>query len=132
MLNDKLHMDLSFMYSNTKEQNMVAQGEYGNPLVPLYLFPRSEDFEKISYYEQYSIERNIDVQYWPLKDNGLSMQNPYWIVNRNMYINKKDRFLVSASLKYEIADWINVSARAKLDRDNTHNETKCMPLHSRY
>ena len=124
MLNDKLHMDLSFMYSNTKEQNMVAQGEYGNPLVPLYLFPRSEDFEKMSYYEQYSIERNIDVQYWPLKDNGLSMQNPYWIVNRNMYINKKDRFLVSASLKYEIADWINVSARAKLDRDNTHNETK--------
>ena len=85
MLNDKLHMDLSFMYSNTKEQNMVSQGEYGNPLVPVYLFPRSEDFDKVRYYERYDVERNIDTQYWPLGDNGLSMQNPYWIVNRNMY-----------------------------------------------
>ena len=62
LLNDKLHMDLSFMYSNAKEQNMVAQGEYGNPLVPLYLFPRSENFEKMAYYEQYSTERNIVIQ----------------------------------------------------------------------
>lgn len=124
MLNDKLHMDLSFMYSNTKEQNMVSQGEYGNPLVPVYLFPRSEDFDKVRYYERYDVERNIDTQYWPLGDNGLSMQNPYWIVNRNMYINKKDRFLVNASLKYDITNWLNVSARVKLDRDNTHNERK--------
>lgn len=124
LLNDKLHMDLSFMYSNAKEQNMVAQGEYGNPLVPLYLFPRSENFEKMAYYEQYSTERNIDIQYWPLGENGLSMQNPYWIVNRNMYINKKDRFLVSASLKYDITKWLNVSARAKMDRDYVHNEKK--------
>lgn len=40
MLNDKLTMDLSFMYSNVKEQNMLSQGEYANPLVPVYLFPR--------------------------------------------------------------------------------------------
>ena len=89
MLNDKLHLDVSFMYSNVKEQNMLAQGEYGNPLVPVYLFPRGEDIEKYRYYERYDIERNIDVQYWPLGENGLSMQNPYWVTDRNMYINKK-------------------------------------------
>ena len=124
MLNDKLHLDVSFMYSNVKEQNMLAQGEYGNPLVPVYLFPRGEDIEKYRYYERYDIERNIDVQYWPLGENGLSMQNPYWVTDRNMYINKKDRFLTSASLKYEITNWLNVSARATVDRDIVHNERK--------
>lgn len=124
MLKDKLHLDVSFMYSNVKEQNMVAQGEYGNPVVPVYLFPRGEDFDKYRYYERYDVERNIDVQYWPLGENGLSMQNPYWVINRNMYINKKDRFLVSASLKYDISKWFNVSARAKMDRGITYNEKK--------
>lgn len=92
MLNDKLTMDLSFMYSNVKEQNMLSQGEYANPLVPVYLFPRGDDFSKYQYYERYDVDRNIKTQFWPLKENGLSMQNPYWITNRNMYTNKKDRF----------------------------------------
>ena len=85
------------------------------------MFPRGEDIEKYRYYERYDIERNIYVQYWPLGENGLSMQNPYWVTDRNMYINKKDRFLTSASLKYEITNWLNVSARAKMDRDIVHN-----------
>ena len=101
MLNDKLTMDLSFMYSNVKEQNMLSQGEYANPLVPVYLFPRGDDFSKYQYYERYDVDRNIKTQFWPLKENGLSMQNPYWITNRNMYTNKKDRFLASGSLKYD-------------------------------
>ena len=99
MLNDKLTMDLSFMYSNVKEQNMLSQGEYANPLVPVYLFPRGDDFSKYQYYERYDVDRNIKTQFWPLKENGLSMQNPYWITNRNMYTNKKDRFLASGLLK---------------------------------
>lgn len=44
MLKDKLTLDLSFMLSSVKEQNMTAQGLYFNPLVPLYLFPAGDDF----------------------------------------------------------------------------------------
>ena len=62
MLNDKLTMDLSFMYSNVKEQNMLSQGEYANPLVPVYLFPRGDDFSKYQYYERYDVDRNIKTQ----------------------------------------------------------------------
>ena len=65
MLNDKLTMDLSFMYSNVKEQNMLSQGEYANPLVPVYLFPRGDDFSKYQYYERYDVDRNIKTQFWP-------------------------------------------------------------------
>ena len=124
MLNDKLTMDLSFMYSNVKEQNMLSQGEYANPLVPVYLFPRGDDFSKYQYYERYDVDRNIKTQFWPLKENGLSMQNPYWITNRNMYTNKKDRFLASGSLKYTITDWLNVSGRVKLDKETINSEKK--------
>ena len=73
MLNDKLTMDLSFMYSNVKEQNMLSQGEYANPLVPVYLFPRGDDFSKYQYYERYDVDRNIKTQFWPLKEHGLSL-----------------------------------------------------------
>ena len=92
MLNDKLTMDLSFMYSNVKEQNMLSQGEYANPLVPVYLFPRGDDFSKYQYYERYDVDRNIKTQFWPLKENGLSMQNPYWITNRNMLYQQERPF----------------------------------------
>ena len=124
MLNDKLTMDLSFMYSNVKERNMLAQGEYANPLVAVYLFPRGDDFTKYQYYERYDVDRNIKTQFWPLNDNGLSMQNPYWITNRNLYVNKKGRFLVSGSLKYALTDWLNISGRVKLDQENVNTSKK--------
>lgn len=44
MLNDKLHLDLSASYVLQGNQNMLSQGRYFNPLLPLYLFPRGEDF----------------------------------------------------------------------------------------
>lgn len=124
MFKDKLHVDLGFMYSNTQEQNMLAQGEYGNPLLPVYLFPRGENFEKYKHYERFDVDRNIMVQYWPLADNGLSMQNPYWVTNRNMYNNDKNRFIVSGSVKYDFTDWLNISARMRLDRENVESERK--------
>ena len=124
LLNNKLTIDFSFIYSKIKEQNMLAQGEYANPLVPVYLFPRGDDIAKYRYYERYDVDRNIKVQYWPISDNGLSMQNPYWITNRNMYNNGKDRFLASGSVKYKVADWINISGRVKLDKNLKESEKK--------
>ena len=124
MLNNKLNMDLGFMYSNVKEQNMLSQGEYANPLVPIYLFPRGDDINKYQYYERYDVDRNIKTQFWPLSDNGLSMQNPYWITNRNLYINNKNRYMTSASLKYTLSNWANISGRVKLDKDVDRSEKK--------
>lgn len=115
MLNDKLHLDLSFMFMNVKEQNMLAQGQYFNPLVPVYLFPRGDDFTKYQVFERYNASRNFKTQYWPYGDQGMQMQNPYWITERSRFNNDKNRFLMSAGLKYDIADGINVSARVKYD-----------------
>ncbi len=115
MLNNRLHMDLSFMYMRVNEQNMLSQGQYFNPLVPVYLFPRGDDFTKYQTYERYNASRNFKTQYWPYGDQGMMMQNPYWITERNRFNNNKDRFLTGIGLKFDINDWMNISARLKYD-----------------
>lgn len=118
MLNNRLHMDISFMYMHVNEQNMLSQGQYFNPLVPIYLFPRGDDIAKYQTFERYDGSRNFKIQYWPYKDQGMMMQNPYWITERDMFNNKKDRFLTGIGLKFDITDWMNVSARVKYDGNN--------------
>lgn len=115
MLNNRLHMDLSFMYMRINEQNMLSQGQYFNPLVPIYLFPRGDDIEKYQTFERYNASRNFKTQYWPYGDQGMMMQNPYWITERDKFNNYKDRFLTGLGLKFDITDWMNISARVKYD-----------------
>lgn len=121
MLNDKLTLDLNFMLSSVKEQNMTAQGLYYNPLVALYLFPAGDDFSKVQAYQRYDAERNLSTQYWPYSTN-LALQNPYWITERIKMPNHKNRYMATASVKYDLTDWINVTGRAKMDRNNERRE----------
>jgi TonB-linked SusC/RagA family outer membrane protein len=115
MLNDKLNLDVSAMYMRTTEQNMLAQGQYFNPLVPIYLFPQGDDIAKYQTYERYDADRNFKVQYWPYGDLGMQMQNPYWIINRDMFVNHKNRYMMTGALKYNITKWMNITGRAKVD-----------------
>lgn len=115
LLKDRLHLDFSFMYMNVGEQNMLAQGQYFNPLVPIYLFPRGDNMAKYEAYERYDSSRNFKTQYWPYGEQGMMMQNPYWITERNMFNNGKNRYLVGLGAKFDITDWMNISARLKYD-----------------
>ena len=123
-LNDKFTMDLSLLYVKLEEHNMLAQGQYFNPLVPVYLFPRSDDIRKYQAFERYNATRNFKTQYWPFGDLGFQMQNPYWITERDAFDNNKHRVLMSASLKYDINPWLNVMARGRFDRNTAVNEKK--------
>lgn len=120
-LNDKLTIDFSYMLSTAKEQNMLSQGQYHNPLVAVYLFPAGDDFSKLGYYERYDTNRNFPVQYWPYA-NDMSMENPYWQTERERYINHKTRNQISLSLNYKINSWLDVTGRVKYD--NSHNRSE--------
>lgn len=124
LMKEKLHVDLGASYIIQGEQNMVSGGRYFNPLFPLYLFPRGEDFENVKIYERYDEERRFPVQNWEYGDQGLSFENPYWIINREMFPTKKDRFMLHARLQYDILDWLNVAGRVRVDRTHTHEERK--------
>lgn len=120
----KLHLGVLAMYMNVKEQNMLNGGQYYNPLIPLYLMSPSDDINKYSVYERYDAGRNFPVQYWPWGTLGLQAQNPFWIVNRNMFNTGKNRFLLGASVKYDITDWLDVSARVRTDFSHSLFEQK--------
>ncbi|MBE7172435.1 MAG: SusC/RagA family TonB-linked outer membrane protein [Williamsia sp.] len=123
-LDDKISLDLGLIYVNATEQNMLAQGQYFNPLIPVYLFPRGDDIERYKLYERYNVARNFKTQFWPFGDQGFQMQNPYWITNRDIFENKKDRYLVSSAVKYAITDWLNITGRARLDKNSTVGEKR--------
>ena len=114
-LNDKMKLDVGISYILQNDRNMTNQGSYNNPLVGAYLFPRGNDWEDIQMYERYDPARKIDTQYWPIGDEAMAMQNPYWINYRNLRENKKDRYMMNASLSYQILDWLNVSGRVRVD-----------------
>ena len=123
-LEDKMHLDVGTTYILQKDRNMINQGTYNNPLVGAYIFPRGEDWDAVKMYERYDMTRRLSTQYWPIGDAGMTMQNPYWINYRNLRENKKDRFMLNASLSYDILDWLSVSGRVRMDQSVTNYTEK--------
>ena len=123
-LDNRINLDLAAMYITTKEQNMLSQGQYFNPLIPVYLFPRGDDIERYQVFERYNAARNFNTQFWPYGDLGFQAQNPYWIINRDYFNNKKDRYILSGAAKYNITNWLNIAGRVRMDNNITVAQKK--------
>ena len=54
----------------------------------------------------------------------MDIQNPYWIAYRNIRPEVKDRYMLYASLKYDITNYLNVAGRVRLDNTYTEKEDK--------
>ena len=124
MFNKKLQLDLGASYIKQKDNNMVSQGEYWNPIVAAYLFPRGESFKSIKTFERYDNVRNFPTQYWPISDSRYANQNPYWTAYRNLAPDDKDRFMFNAGLTYNVFDWLSVAGRVRLDQTFMTSERK--------
>ena len=122
-LDDRMTLDLGYMLTTVKEQNMISQGQYHNPLVPVYLFPAGDDFSKLGYFERYDTGRNFPVQYWPY-NYDISMENPYWETERERFINHKERHQATVSLNWRIAPWLDITGRVKYDKSSDKHEEK--------
>ena len=123
-LNDKLHLDVSGSYIIQNTQNMYRPGEYYNPLTAAYLFPRGEDWSAVELYKRYDASRKLATQYWPYGDQGMQLQNPYFIVNDMMTPTNRKRYMFMSSLKYDILSWLNVTGRVRVDNTNTESESR--------
>ncbi|MBS9766404.1 MAG: SusC/RagA family TonB-linked outer membrane protein [Flavobacteriaceae bacterium] len=122
-LDDKMTLDFGISYIIQKDQNLTAQGQYFNPVPAVYLFPRGENFDAIRVYELFNSVRGIYEQNWNFGD-ALKMQNPYWVSHRMNRVNKKNRYMANASLKYQILDWLDITGRIRLDDARTKFEDK--------
>ena len=122
-LDDRMTLDLGYMLTTVKEQNMISQGQYHNPLVPVYLFPAGDVFSKLGYFERYDTGRNFPVQYWPY-NYDISMENPYWETERERFINHKERHQATVSLNWRINPWLDITGRVKYDKSSDKYEEK--------
>lgn len=126
LLEDKLTLDVNAWYIKQNNQNGIAQGQYFNPLIAAYLFPRGDQIEKYQLYERYNSARGIYTQFWPDSyfDQGFQIQNPYWTINRILNLSERERFILSGALNYKVLDWLNVSGRVRYDRMANTQEDK--------
>lgn len=124
LIKDKLTLDMSASYILQNNHNLLVQGQAHNPLVPLYLFPPADDFTKFKTYEHFNPERNFPTQNWTYGEQGLSMQNPYWIVNREHFENHKMRYMFTANLSWKINDWMQATGRMRVDNTEDTYERK--------
>lgn len=112
---EKLEIRGSINYIKQDVKNRPAGGLYFNPLTGLYFFPRGQDFQEYTdNYEKYSEERNMNVQQWTA-DSHIE-QNPWWILNRNVNVNERDRFLTTLSASYKLTNNLKVQLRGNLDK----------------
>ena len=124
LFNDRLTIDVSLSYVREYANNMISFGTYFNPIVGTYLYPRGENFEQEKFFERYDAQAGHNVQAWGPGDFGMSIQNPYWIAYRNIRPEVKDRYMMYASLKYDFTDYLNITARGRLDNTYTEKEDK--------
>ena len=113
-LQDKLRLTFSFKFVRENDRNMLAQGQYFNPLTSVYLFPRGESFDAIKEFETYDAVRNINLQNWNYGDD-LKMQNPYWVTKRMLKTTKRNRYLTDFGVKYHFTTWLALEGRLRWD-----------------
>lgn len=124
LIKDVLTMDASILYISQKDQNPATANLYYNPLVPIYLFSPGEDINRYRVFETYDFNRNFKTQYWPYENQSLDglKQNPYWIRERNLFNNKRDRYMFNMGFNYKVNDWLNAAIRGRLDRFEMKNQ----------
>jgi len=121
--NNKLTVDGSVNYINQKINNSPSLGLYLNPLLGLYLFPRGVDITP--YKDQYLLAGNEGAarQNW-LGGPADINQNPWWLTNLNPNTSTRNRYLLSGSIKYDVAPWLNIQVRGNMDRTTDDYENR--------
>ncbi|WP_255490564.1 SusC/RagA family TonB-linked outer membrane protein [Dysgonomonas sp. 511] len=114
-LDDKMTLDAGLTYVNQKEKNMLGSGQYFNPLIALYTYPRGESLEDLRLYETYNSAAGYSKQNWKWGLENLDLQNPLWQMNRNIRATKRQRIMANVNLDYKINDWLSVTGRARVD-----------------
>lgn len=122
---DRLSTDFSGMFVNADDNNMMAQGQYFNPLLGAYLFPPGDDIRKYELYQRYDPDKKVPLQFWPFGNQGLSIENPYWVAYAESNKNKSNRYMLSATAKYKLLNWLDIVGRARIDNTSgTYTEKR--------
>jgi len=116
--NERWSTDIKVQYMNTTANNRAVGGSNaGNYYSVALLMPTTLDISEF--------KPGMDVlgaeQTWYTPGNAV---NPYWAVNNKLNRDSRNRFLLNATLKYKINDWLDADFRAGSDLYNTKFDSK--------
>lgn len=122
-LTDKLVLDSKIEYINQGIDNLITEGGTNlNPFSQVYRMPSNIRTEDVKHYE-YTDEAGNKLQNWwnPSSADG---ENPYWVLNRDINTNGKQRLLLMSSLAYNFTRDLKLQLRTSLDASQTSLEQK--------
>lgn len=115
---DNWTTDIKAQYIRSTANNRPLSGANpNNVFTTLYLLPRSLDIRD---YSAAVDDKDKMIWYSP----GTRTQNPYWSADYSLNMDKRDRYLLNASLKHDFNDWLNAEVKAGGDLYTTNIETK--------
>ena len=124
----KLSLDTKLTYFNQAVDNRVSTGDdFSNPMRAILRQPSNISQEEAMVYEYFDNAGFRLQNYWNPHSNG--GENPWWIVNRIPYQEKRDRVLGMAAIKYELLEGLTVQVRSAIDyaadrnSQNRYNDT---------
>lgn len=118
-ITEKLSLALNINYTRENNNNPPQVGQQGQG-TPNFLYRMSQTiptsaFRDSNYDPATTTERQT---------SGFqgTLINPYYINQRIFYLDTRDRFLGTATLRYEFNDWLYAQGRINYDYSNTFNE----------
>ncbi|SHI49737.1 TonB-linked outer membrane protein, SusC/RagA family [Arenibacter nanhaiticus] len=114
---NKWTTDVKVQYINSKANNRPINGSnISNAFGTVAGLPRSLDITEFS-----NDTDEFGNMVWYVPSNSV---NPYWAANNNLSEDSRDRFLLNASLKHEITNWLSAEINAGADLYTTNTESK--------
>lgn len=115
-ITDKLALDAKVTYLNEVINNRQQTGEaFANLQRHILRLPRSISLEQAQDYEYVDPSSGRLLQnYWNPGSNG--GQNPYWIKDRVLASDIRDRIYGFTSLSYKVVPWLTLMGRAGYDK----------------
>jgi len=118
-ITSRLSTDVKITYINQIIRNRPRTGEENAPVLDIYQIPRNVSLNDAKLYDtidNIGLPRPVS---FPSTLNSI-YQNPYWMINRTSINEGRDRLIGFLSAKYKLTDWLNITARANLDRTRTN------------
>ena len=115
-IGDKLTLDTKITYLNERIDNRQQTGEaFANLQRHILRIPRNISLDQAEQFEYVDPSTGrLRQNYWNPGSNG--GQNPYWIKNRVIAKDDRDRVTAFTSLTYKVAPSFSIMARGGLDR----------------
>lgn len=143
---DRLGINISMNYIQTKTKNRPGGGVALNPIYHMYTMPRNVDFDyyRNNYTQQGTWLSELQKVYvrqpggyvwqgqrvqlsglqqqWAFQESG--QNNPYWLMKQNSSIQREDRFFGNITGTLDIYDGLSFQARLGIDFSKFEGESK--------